>query len=122
MITVLGFPLLEWELDDDDPNGVTSRNKRAMSYLAAGRTAKAIPLFEQTVADCRRMLGTDHPTTLRARNNLAMAYRAAGRTPEAIALLERTLADCERVLRPNHPDTKAARENLAAMRGEPTRR
>ncbi len=90
-----------------------------MSYLAAGRTAKAIPLYERTLADCERILGADHPNTLRSRNNLAMVYRAAGRTAEAIPLLERTLADCERVLGADHPDTLVARENLAACTGEP---
>jgi tetratricopeptide (TPR) repeat protein len=113
------FPLFEWVFGaDDDPNTVTSRNKRAMSYLAAGRATKAIPLYKRTLGDCKRMLGANHPNTLRARNNLAMAYRAAGRTAEAISLFEETLADMERVLGVNHRDTKAARRNLAALTGE----
>jgi Flp pilus assembly protein TadD len=99
------------------PYTFRSRNNLAMSHLAAGRTAKAIRLYERTLADCERALGADHPYTLRSRNNLAMSYRAAGRTAEAIPLLERTLTDCERVLRANHPDTKAVRENLAALTG-----
>jgi hypothetical protein len=47
-----------------------------MSYLAAGRTAKAISLLERTLADCERVLGADHPDTLASRDNLAMGYRA----------------------------------------------
>ena len=122
MITIVA-PLFEWVQGADHPNPDTlrSRNNRAMSYLAAGRPAKAIPLYRRTLADCERVLGVYHPYTLRSRNNLAMGYRAAGRTAEAIPLLERTLADCERALGAGHPRTKAAREALAAMTSKPKR-
>ncbi|MCL2395902.1 MAG: tetratricopeptide repeat protein [Acidimicrobiaceae bacterium] len=121
MTTFVFAPLLEWMLGDDqlNPDTIKSRNKRAMSYLAAGRPAKAIPLYKRTLADCERVLGAGNSNTLRARNNLAMAYQAAGRTAEAIPLLERTLADCERVLGANHRDTKATRRNLAALTADP---
>jgi tetratricopeptide (TPR) repeat protein len=122
LITIFA-PLFEWVQGADHPNPDTlrSRNNRAMSYLAAGRPAKAIPLYRRTLADCERVLGVYHPYTLRSRNNLAMSYRAAGRPAEAIPLLERTLADCERVLGADHPDTRAAREDLAALTGESKR-
>ena len=125
-MTTVFFPLFEWLLGADHqdtlhPYTISSRNNLAMSHLAAGRRAKAIRLYERTLADCERALGADHPYTFRARNNLAMSYRAAGRTAEAIPLLERTLTDCKRVLRADHPDTKAVRENLAALTGEPER-
>jgi hypothetical protein len=123
LITILA-PLFEWVQGADDhpnPDTLRSRNNRAMSYLAAGRPAKAIRLYRWTLADCERVLGVYHPYTLRSRNNLAMGYRAAGRTAEAIPLLERTLADCERILGADHPDTRAAREDLAALTGEPKR-
>jgi Flp pilus assembly protein TadD len=120
LITIFA-PLLEWIQGADHPDTLRPWNNLAMSYMAAGQPAKAIPLYKQTLADCERVLGADHPNTLRSRNNLAMSYQATGRTAEAIPLLERTLADCERVLGANHPDTKAARENLAALTGEPKR-
>ena len=126
-MTTIFFPLFEWVLGDDHQdtlrwrNNLRSRNNLAMSHLAAGRNAKAIRLYELTLADSERVLGADDQDTLRSRNNLAMSYQAAGRTAEAISLLERTLADCERVLGADHPDTKAARENLAALTGEPER-
>jgi hypothetical protein len=53
------------------PDTLTSRNNLAMSYRAAGRTAEAIPLLEQTLADCERMLGADHPKAKAARKDLA---------------------------------------------------
>ncbi len=114
-------PLFEWVQGGAHPDTPGSRNNLAMSYLAAGQPAKAIPLYRRTLADCERALGADHPNTLRSRNNLAMSYQAAGRTAKAVPLLERTLAGCERVLGADHPDTKAARENLAALTGEPKR-
>jgi len=97
----------------DHPDTLRARNKLAMSYLAAGKPAKAIPLYRQTLADCERVLGPNHSSTLRARNNLAMSYLAAKRPAEAIPLLKRTLADCQRVLRPDHPDTLTIRHSLA---------
>jgi hypothetical protein len=115
-------PLFEWlprAAGPDDRAALGSWNSLAMSHLAAGRPAKAIPLYLRTLADCERTQGADHPVILRSRNNLAMSYQAAGQTARAIALLERTLADCERVLGAAHPDTRAARENLAALTGQP---
>ena len=66
-------------LGPDHPRTLTSRNNLAESYLAAGRAAEAIPLFEQTLAVRKRVLGPDHPDTLTSRNNLAAAYVEAGR-------------------------------------------
>ncbi|HTP16652.1 MAG TPA: tetratricopeptide repeat protein [Streptosporangiaceae bacterium] len=43
----------------------------------AGRLGQAIPLYEHTLADRERVLGSDHPQTLTSRNNLAYAYKAA---------------------------------------------
>jgi tetratricopeptide (TPR) repeat protein len=126
-VTTIFFPLFEWMAGADHQDTLRSRNNLgswnslALSHLAAGRPAKAIPLYKRTLADCERVLGADHPNTLRSRNNLAMSYQAAGRTAEAIPLLERTLADCERVLGADHQDTRAARENLAALTGEQKR-
>ena len=104
----MGEPLLadqERMLGPDDPDALATRNNLASAYQAAGRTAEAITLHEQTLADRERVLGADHPDTLTTRNNLAIAYQAAGRTAEAITLLEQTLADRERVLGADHPDT-----------------
>ena len=53
------------------------RSNLALAYQDAGRTAEAITVHEQTLADRERVLGTDHPDTLTTRNNLAIAYRTA---------------------------------------------
>jgi tetratricopeptide (TPR) repeat protein len=97
----------------DQPDTLTARNNLAIAYRMAGRTAEAITLHEQNLADQERVLGTDHPDTLRTRNNLATAYGAVGRTAEAITLHEQNLADQERVLGTDHPHTLNTRNNLA---------
>ncbi|MEO3859689.1 FxSxx-COOH system tetratricopeptide repeat protein [Acrocarpospora sp. B8E8] len=100
-------------LDADHPNTLSSRSNLAAAYRAAGDLGRAIPLFEQTLADCERVLGGDHPDTLASRNNLAGAYESAGDLGRAIPLFEQTLADCERVLDGHHPQTLTSRNNLA---------
>ena len=62
----VGEPLaedLERLLGPDHPDTMNSRNSLAAAYLAAGRVAEAIPLFEQILAVRQRMLGPDDPDT-----------------------------------------------------------
>ena len=113
----VGEPLagdLERLLGPDHPDTLNSRNSLAAAYLAAGRVAEAIPLFEQILAVRQRMLGPDDPETLISQNNLASAYQDAGRTAEAIRLYELNLETRERLLGPDHPSTLNSRGNLAA--------
>ncbi|WP_406319581.1 tetratricopeptide repeat protein [Streptosporangium sp. NBC_01639] len=92
---------------------LTVQNLAARYLEEAGDLARAIPLFEQTLADRIRVLGEDHPGTLGSRNYLAGAYEAAGDLARAIRLFEQTLADRIRVLGKDHPDTLGSRNNLA---------
>ena len=105
---------LERLLGPGHPDTLNSRNSLAAAYLAAGRVADAIPLFEQTLVVLQRQLGPDHPDTLTLQNNLATAYQDAGRVAEAIQLYEQNLAVRERLLGPDHPSTLNSRGNLAA--------
>jgi hypothetical protein len=57
-------------LGADHPRTLASRNNLAGTFASAGRLEQAIPLYEQTLADCERVLGADHPDTLASRNNL----------------------------------------------------
>jgi RNA polymerase sigma factor (sigma-70 family) len=113
----VGEPLaedLERLLGPDHPDTLNSRNSLAAAYLAAGRVAEAIPLFEQILAVRQRMLGPDDSETLISQNNLASAYQDAGRTAEAIRLYELNLEVRERLLGTDHPSTLNSRGNLAA--------
>ena len=51
----------------------------AAASLPGCPAAEAVPLLEQNLARCERMLGTNHLRTLAARINLAAANNAAGR-------------------------------------------
>ena len=113
----VGEPLtqdLERLLGPDHPDTLNSRNSLAAAYLAAGRVAEAIPLFEQTLAVRQRTLGPDDPETLTSQNNLASAYQDAGRVADAIRLYELNLEVRERLLDPDDPSTLNSRGNLAA--------
>ena len=113
----VGEPLtadLERLLGPGHPDTLNSRNSLAAAYLAAGRVADAIPLFEQTLVILQRQLGPDHPDTLTSQNNLASAYQDAGRVAEAIQLYQENLGVRERLLGPDHPSTLNSRGNLAA--------
>jgi tetratricopeptide (TPR) repeat protein len=68
----------------DHPDTLASANNLAYAYRAAGRLDEAIPLYEQALADYRRVLGDNHPNTLTSANNLVGAYLAAGRLDEAL--------------------------------------
>jgi hypothetical protein len=59
-------------LGADHPDTLASRNSLAGAYESAGRLDEAIPLHEQTLADCERVLG-DQPLTRTARANLSDA-------------------------------------------------
>jgi len=74
--------------------------------------AKAITLYQDTLAARERVLGPDHPDTLSSRNNLAGAYQSAGDLAKAITLYQDTLAASERVLGEEHPISRTVRLNL----------
>lgn len=67
--------MFEWMQGGDHPKSFRSRDKRAMSCLASGKPAKAIRLYQWTLADCRRELGAHHPDTQAVRANLAALTR-----------------------------------------------
>lgn len=95
----------EQALGTDRVTTPISRDNIAWANLEAGRTAEAIPIFEQELRDREHMLGTDHPDTLQSRHNLGWAYRNAGRTAEAIPILEQAFRDRERILGTGHRNT-----------------
>ena len=98
----------------DDPDTLNARNSLAAAYLAAGRPADAILLFERTLVGLERTQGPNHPDTLASQSNLAAAYQDAGRVGEAILLLRLTVAARERMLGDAHPGTLNSCGNLAA--------
>jgi tetratricopeptide repeat protein len=53
------------------PDTLTTRNN--LAYESAGDLGRAIPPYEQALADCVRVLGADHPQTKTVRANLTAA-------------------------------------------------
>jgi hypothetical protein len=47
-----------------------ARNNLAAAYKDAGNLSRAVSLFEITLAERERVLGSGHPDTLTSRNNL----------------------------------------------------
>ena len=100
-------------LGPEHPATLNAQSSLAAAYRAAGRTAEAIPLFEQTLVGQVRRMGHDHPDALASQNNLAATYKDAGRAAEAILLFRLTLAANERELGYHHPSTLNSRVSLA---------
>lgn len=57
---------------------MASRNNLVYAYQAAGDLGRAIPLYEQALADCERVLGGDHPITKAVRGNVEFVRRQRG--------------------------------------------
>lgn len=70
------------QLGADHTRTLGSRGNLAASYQAAGRVDEAIRLYEQTLADRERLLGTEHPNTVKTRKLLTLAREDAGRDGE----------------------------------------
>ncbi|MFC4066705.1 FxSxx-COOH system tetratricopeptide repeat protein [Actinoplanes subglobosus] len=98
---------------DDDVTASLLYNRTALFLKDQGALGRAVPLYEQALADRRRALGDDHPQTLVSVNNLAGAYESAGDLGRAVPLYEQALADHRRVLGDDHPQTLTSVNNLA---------
>ena len=64
-------------LGPDHPDTLSSRNNLAGAYRSAGDLAKAIPLYQDTLAASERVLGEEHPISRTVRLNLDRATQAA---------------------------------------------
>src|SRR5262245_39738540 len=80
-------------------------NRRVVSLFQQGRYAAAVPLAEQALAICLRVLGDDHPDTAGSLNNLGLLLQAQGDYAGARPHFEQALAICLRVLGEDHPNT-----------------
>ena len=65
--------------------------------MSAGFLTKAIPLYEEALADSVRILGPNHHATLLSRTDLAGAYMSAGRLAEAITLYQEVHTETKRI-------------------------
>jgi tetratricopeptide (TPR) repeat protein len=86
-------------------------------YSPARPHAERIPLYERTLENRERVLGSDHPSVLAGRKELITNRSADRRLNDALRLNRCCLAKRTAVLGPDHPDTLATRNNLASTLG-----
>ena len=102
----------EAKLGPDYPDTLTSRNNLASAYRAAGRTAEAIRLDEETLRMREAKQGPDHPDTITNRNNLVGAYESLGCWADAETLRRENL---DRRRKVNPPQDRLLSGDLASL-------
>ncbi len=80
-----------------------------------GEYAKALPLYQRTIAIEEKALGPEHPSVARSLNNLAALYQDMGEYAKALPLYQRSLAISEKALGPEHPSVATRLNNLALL-------
>lgn len=77
--------------------------------------AEARRIFELTLANRQKVLGSQHPKTAHSLNNLAELLRRHAEHDAARPLFERAIETFEIALGPSDPSTNLARRNLARL-------
>ncbi|WP_405663067.1 SAV_2336 N-terminal domain-related protein [Streptomyces sp. RK9] len=106
------FRLSTERYPQDDQYALAARAGLADSRLADNAQG-AVSIYEDTLAECRRMLGDEHPLTIDVRGKLSAAAHRAGDHARAQSTAESTLAACRRVFGDDHPRTIRAMSDLA---------
>ncbi|MEW2354246.1 tetratricopeptide repeat protein [Spirillospora sp. NPDC029432] len=88
----------------------------AEHHWESGSAERALPMYEEVLAEHEAVLPADDTETLRLRQRVGEAYLAVGRPATALALLAQTHAHLGRVLGPNHPDTLRALDDTTNAR------
>jgi CHAT domain-containing protein len=89
--------------------------QQAFELYQQGKYNEAIPLAEQALAICKKVLGENHLATATSLDNLAELYRNQGRYAEAESLYQQALAIRKQQLGKNHPATATSLNNLALL-------
>ena len=84
----------------------------AADLAACGELAAAIRMGQETLANCRNILGAEHPDTLMAAANLAIDEAASGNQAAADQLLADALRRYEETLTTEHPEARAAAQRI----------
>jgi hypothetical protein len=71
-----------------------------------GQYDRALPMYEECLAERKRILGDDQPDTLASLNNLAGLFESMGQYDRALPMYEECLAERKRILSHDHPKTK----------------
>ncbi|MFM6897221.1 MAG: tetratricopeptide repeat protein, partial [Microcystis panniformis] len=76
---------------------------------------EAEPLYQQTLAMLKRLLGKEHPDVAKSLNNLANLYDSQGRYTEAEPLYLEAINIFRERLGENHPHTQTVYRNYLKM-------
>lgn len=98
----------------DDGHALAARAGLADTVLEADPEA-AVSRYEDTLAECRTMLGDQHPLTIDVRGRLAAAAHRAGDRARAQSEAESALAACSLAFGDDHPRTIKAMSDLASV-------
>src|SRR5664280_3168 len=88
----------------DHPDTLTSANNLAYAYQAGGDLGRAIPLYEQTLTDTRRILGPDHVTVAVVLFRLAGIQLALGDATAAVRCIQRAIGIDQNAYGDDHPE------------------
>ncbi|MCE9563778.1 MAG: protein kinase [Planctomycetes bacterium] len=84
-------------------------------YTAFGRSAEAVPIFEELVALCRVVYGENHRETLSTMTNLAQIYIMAGQPLKGLVMLSQVISRQEASLDPSDPSLVESKQALARI-------
>jgi len=84
-------------------------------YTAFGRSADAIPIFEEMVKGCRIVYGENHRETLSAMTNLSQIYMISGQPLKGLLMLSQVISRQEALFDPNDPSLVDSKKALTRV-------
>jgi tetratricopeptide (TPR) repeat protein len=103
-------------LGPDDPDSLAASDNLVIAYVAAGRSADAVPLAEDVLEARERVLGPEHPDTLASRYSLGYAHEYAGRLEDAAAHYDCAYDAYRRAYGPDNAQTATVAGALTRVR------
>lgn len=95
------------------PESLAASDHLAGAFLAAGRSAEALPWFQRVLADRTNQLGPDHPASIAFEMSFGKALIAAGRPRDAATVLDRAFRANEKARGSDDIDTLDTLDTLA---------
>jgi tetratricopeptide (TPR) repeat protein len=106
--------LLE-QLDEDDPELLTSTDNLGRAYMSAGDLERGMQLLVETLDKRKLKLGVDHLDTLSCMFSVGGGYYLKGQFERALPLLKQSWEARKQRLGPDHADTLSSLNNLALL-------
>ena len=101
--------------EHNDLAKLSSLRNQVTELIQARKVSEAIPIAQEILELCEKMVGPDSPVVAAALSNLAVLYFSMGDYSKAEPLFQRALKIDEKALGPDHADTATALNNLALL-------